>query len=125
MEQHLIKKTYRISHDVSEDISAIAREKNAAENQVIETALKFYRDHHYMKHKAHFINDDLLMVFTALLDTQETKINHKTNQVLSSLAIEVGTLLLLMAQVMELDPLAAENARKTAVSNLKTNNRLR
>lgn len=60
------KRSIRIGNQLAADMKAIAGELNQSENQVIEAALKLYRDDYYMKHKATLINDQILHILQAL-----------------------------------------------------------
>lgn len=88
------KRTIRIDDQLSDDIGAIAEDKNKSENATIEEALRFYRDYIYMKEKPTIINEEVLKVNKAGLDLLEQHINHKTNQVISALSIQVCILYL-------------------------------
>lgn len=118
-------KTLRIRDEkLAEDIPRMAKENNMSENALIETALKFYRDYMYMKNKSTIINEEILRVNKAGLELLEQRVNHKTNQVLSELAIQVSVLTQIIAGSLEVDPLQLPEYRRRAVEFLRTNNRV-
>lgn len=119
-----MRRTIRIDDSLGEDIAKIAEENNTTDNMVIEKALKYYRDYIYMTDKATLINDDILRINKANMDLLEQRINHKTNQVLSSLAIEVAILTQLIAGSLEVDPLQLPEYRKRALEFMRQNNRV-
>lgn len=119
-----IRKTIRVDEKLIDDITNIANQSNMSENATIETALKFYRDYLFMKDKATIINEEILRVNKAGLDLLEQKINHKTNQVLSELSIQVCILSQIIAGSLEVDPLLLPEYRKKAMEFLKANNRV-
>lgn len=119
-----VKKTYRIDGSLADDITELASQSNMTENMTIETALKFYRDYMYMKQKSTLISEEILRVNKAGLDLLEQRINQKTNQVLSGLAIEVCILTQIIAGSLEVDPLLLPEYRKRALEFLRTNNRV-
>lgn len=118
-------KTVRI-HDekLAEDIPRMAKDNNSSENALIETALKFYRDYMYMKDKSTIISEEILRVNKAGLDLLEQRVNHKTNQVLSELTIQVSILTQIIAGSLEVDPLQLPEYRRRAVEFLRINNRV-
>lgn len=119
-----MKRTIRIDDSLAQDITRIAKENNMSENMTMERALKYYRDYVYMSGKATIINDEILRINKANMDLLEQRINHKTNQVLSSLAIEVAILTQLIAGSLEVDPLQLPEYRKRALEFMRQNNRV-
>jgi predicted transcriptional regulator len=120
----MAKRTIRMNDDLAADVSRIAKENNKSENSVVEDALKFYRDYIYMKGKATIISDEILRVQKAGLDLLEQRVNHKTNQVLSELAIQVCILEQIIAGSLQVDPLLLPDYRRRAMEFLRTNNRV-
>lgn len=120
----MTRKTLRLDDNLVIDIDKIAKDQNSSENATIETALKFYRDYMYMKDKATLINDEILKVNKSGLDLLEQRINHKTNQVLSELSIQMCILNQVIAGSLDVDPLLLPGYRRKALEFLKTNNRV-
>lgn len=118
------KKTYRLDDQLSNDITKMAQENNISENQMIENALKYYRDYYYMQNKASVINEDILKLNRAAVDLLEQRINNKTNQVLSDLAIQTCIIEQIIAGSLSVDPLIIPEYRKKAIAFLKANNRV-
>lgn len=119
-----LKRSIRVDEDLILDIQKIAEEKNSSDNFIIEQALKFYRDYYFMKEKATFVNEDILNVLSANLNLAEIRINNKTNQVLSELAIGVSTLNQIIANSLDVDPIKLQSYRANAVDFIKTNQRI-
>lgn len=118
-------KTLRIYDDkLASDIPQMAKANNSSENALIETALKFYRDYMYMKDKATIINEEILKINKAGLDLLEQRVNNKTNQVLSELAIQMSIMTQVIAGSLQIDPLQLPEYRKKAVEFLRANNRV-
>ena len=124
MSKAVIRKTFRISEDVIKDISRIANDKHQSENQIVETALKVYRDYYYMDEKATIINEEVYSMLKGLLGVTENRINNKTNQVLSATAIELGTLTQLIADSLGASPEKLAMFRQNSVDFIKTNQRI-
>lgn len=120
----ITKKTYRLDDQLSNDITKMAQENNVSENQMVENALKYYRDYYYMQNKATVINEDILKLNKAAVDLLEQRINNKTNQVLSDLAIQTCIIEQIIAGSLAVDPLIIPEYRKKAIAFLKANNRV-
>ncbi|HCC35383.1 MAG TPA: hypothetical protein DEQ02_07015 [Ruminococcaceae bacterium] len=82
------RKSIRIEENLYSDILAIAEKQNMSVNQTIEQALKYYRDMRYMENSATFINEEIFKVIKANSNLLLQQINHKSNQLLSELAIQ-------------------------------------
>ena len=119
-----LKKTYRIDETLAGDVSAIAAESAKSENQVVEEALKLYRDYYYMQAKASFINEELVHILQASYRMAENSINQKTNRVLSELAIQTAIQNHILAASLDVDKVDLNNYRLRAVDFLKQNNRV-
>lgn len=119
-----VRKTIRIDEKLANDLTNIVDEERKSENQVIEEALKLYRDFHYMSDKATVINEEILKLNKASLDLLEYRINNKTNQVLSELAIQTCIQNLIIANSLDVSPLDLDEYRRQAVEFLRNNNRV-
>ena len=113
-----------IAPDIKSRIEQLAKERACSNSQIVEEALQLYFDKVYMEEKATVINDELLQAVKSVAQLSEAKINAKTNQVLSSLAIEVGVMNQILAQSLQVSPLAVEQYRKNVVEFLRANNRV-
>lgn len=118
------RKNIRVDDSLLEDIKIIAKENNQSENQVIESALKLYRDFHYMGNKACIINEQILSVFQGCCRMLENTINQKTNKVLSELAIQAHMQNLILAQNLEVSLKDLTAYRLRAIDFLRENNRV-
>ncbi len=120
----ITKKTWRIDDDLLADIKAIAEQEKKSENHIAETALKFYRDYHYMGQKACFINEQILQVIQATFRMAENSINQKSNKVLSELSIQAVIQNLILADSLEIDKAKLSTMRLKALDFLKENQRI-
>jgi DNA-binding NarL/FixJ family response regulator len=110
--------------ELKKSIEHLAEERMCPQSKIFEDALRLYLDKVYMEEKATVINDELLQAVKGVAQLSEAKINAKTNQVLSSLAIEVGVMNQILAQSLQVSPLAVEQYRKNVVEFLRANNRV-
>lgn len=110
--------------NLEKDVHKLAEEQNKSENAFIEDAVRYYRDYLYMKDRATIINDEIMRVIKASLELLEQRINHKTNSVLSELAIQGNIMAQIIADSLEIDPTVLPEYRRKAVEFLKANNRV-
>lgn len=118
------KRSVRIDDQLAQDIKAIAAEQSQTETQVIETALKYYRDYYHMQFKATLINEQILGVFQATVRQTERSLNLKTNSVLSELAIQTAIQNFILAENLEVSDAKLSTYRLRALDFLKTTNRV-
>ncbi|MBQ7131201.1 MAG: hypothetical protein IJO29_01395 [Oscillospiraceae bacterium] len=121
--ENTVKTTLRIDEDLMIDIAKIAKDEGASVTSIVTSALKFYRDYRYMSDKASFINEDIVKLLDSRLALVEQRINTKTNQVLSSTAIELEIVSQILAEQLEISPAQVEIFRRKAVDFIKMNNR--
>lgn len=118
------RRSIQLDDKLLKDISNIAAENNRSVNIEIAEALKFYRDYRYMSDKATFINEDIIKLIDSRLALVEQRVNAKTNQVLSSTAIELEIVSQILAEQLEISPAQVEIFRRKAVDFIKMNNRV-
>jgi len=120
----LAKKLINYDDQLAEDVKSIAEELNQNANQVIETAIKFYRDYYYQQEKATFINKEMIEIIKSTFRTAENSINQKTNRVLSELAIQAAVQNLILANSLDVKMKDLHVYRLKALDFLKENNRV-
>ena len=103
----LYKKTYRVSEETKKTVEEIAAQEGCTETAVFENAIRYYKDYLYMQTDGAFINESVKRTFLASVNLMETRLNNRTNKVLS-----------------ELNPRALDNYRRAAVEYLKMNDRV-
>ena len=119
-----VKKTYRLDEAILKDIKSIAEDERQSENQTVETALKFYRDYHYMGRKACFINEQILQVIQASFRMAEHTINQKTNKLVSELAIQSAIQNMIIADSLEVSQKDIHTYRLKALDFLRESQRI-
>lgn len=123
MKEQMISTSQRIPEKLLADIDAIAEEEAKSRNEIVIDALKLYRDATYMHDKASIIPKDILNAMESIADRMEQRVNQKTNQVLSSLAIQVMVLQQVVARSLSVDKTLLEDYTVNAVSFIRQNNR--
>lgn len=119
-----MNRTIRIEDTLAKDIQGIAEEEHKSINQVISDALKYYRDYHYMRHKATIINDQVIGIVKAVTNTAIQQINARGYKILSELAIQQGITAAILANNLEIDGKELSVYRLQAVDALRDSQRL-
>lgn len=120
----MAQKLIRYDDTLAADIKAIAAELRQSENQVVESALKLYRDYHYMQNKASFINEQIIHIIQASFRMAENTINQKSNKLLSELAIQSAIQNQIIAGSLDVTKAELHKYRIEAVSALKESQRI-
>lgn len=118
------KVTWRIDPDALSQIEKIAQEDNTTTTAVVNAALKYYADRYYLENKATMLPTEILNAMRSTVDLMEHRINNKSNQLLSSMAIQLYIIDRVIADNLGLTPDTLEAYRVEAVEYLRTNNRL-
>ena len=114
----------RIDTALQDDLAAIAKAEKRSINQVKTDALKFYRDYYYLQNKASLLNEQVVEIIQNSLRMLERRINHRTNALLSELAIQSAIQNLMIAENLEVDPANLQKYRVQAVDALRQQNRV-
>lgn len=87
-------------------------------------AIRYYKDYLYMQTDGAFISESVKRTFLASVNLMETRLNNRTNKVLSELAIQQAIICQVLAHELEINPRALDNYRRAAVEYLKMNDRV-
>ncbi len=116
--------TWRLDQTLLDDVYKIAAENHQSITSCISDALKLYRDSCYIENKAVAINTSYLNATKSMVELLEHKLNNRSNQLISSLAIQQFILAKIIAESLDISPDAVELYRKQAVEFLRENNRV-
>ena len=119
-----VARAYRISDETVETLKAIADKENCTETAVIENAIRYYRDYLYVQNDGAFSTESVKRTVLASVNLMESRLNNRTNKVLSELAIQQAILCQVIAHELEVNPRALDNYRRAAVEYLKMNDRV-
>ena len=117
-------RTIRVDDKLLTAVDALAAERGCSANQVIEEALKLYRDLDFTQNNATFLNEAVLRVIQAGQERLKEDINRKTNQLLSELAIQVCILNQVIGLNLQIPAGQMDSYRIAAVEHLKTKQRI-
>lgn len=124
MDEETVKTTLRTTKALSSEIDKAAALESISKNELLIKSFKLYQDYKYSKEKASFLNENILDMVRGLTDRMEMKINHKSNQLLSELCIELCIMEQVLAASIQVDIESVAEYRKNAVEFLKTNQRV-
>jgi len=118
------KKTIRMSDNLENQLKKMSEQQSMSETIIIEKALKTYFDFCFVNENQNMVNEEILKIIDAKNKVLEDRINNKTNQLLSELAINVNVLTQVLADNLELEKDDLQHKRKQAVEFIKINQRI-
>lgn len=93
-------KLFRIDAELAADLESIAEEQGTSQTTIVHEALKLYRDKRYMSEKASALPSELTETLLAANALLEKKLNAKSNQLLSSMGIELFVIQCILAHIL-------------------------
>lgn len=115
--------TLRINPNILKEVEHIANKQQISQSLFIERACQFYIDY-LNQQNSPLLNDTIINLVKSMMNTTEDKINNKSNQLLSSIAIELGTLQMIISNSLNVSEEQVKYYRDLSVAFLKTNNRV-
>lgn len=119
-----IKKTWDVDASAYSSIETIADQENCTVTQIVNEALRYYADRHYLENNATMLSSDILEAMKSTVSLLERRLDNRSNQLLSSMAIQLFIINKVLADSLDLSGDALEQYRVQAVEFLKGNNRL-
>lgn len=116
--------SWRLNEKIVSEIYNIADECHCKRTFMIEKALEQYVESYRLQKKASLLSQEVIDVQKSLVDLLEHRINNRSNQLLSSMAIQQFVLCKVIAESLEISPDALELYRRQAAEFLKENNRV-
>lgn len=115
---------FRMSQELKNDLENIAANAGKSRNDIIIEACKMYRDYTYMENKASLLPEHILRSMQATVTGLEERVNNKSNQLLSTMAIEMYIIEHILAAELEIEADDIIKYRRDAVEVIKRNNRI-
>lgn len=116
--------SWRLNEKIVSEIYNIADECHSKRTFMIEKALEQYIESYRLQKKASLLSQEVIDIQKSLVDLLEHRINNRSNQLLSSMAIQQFVLCKVIAESLEISPDALELYRRQAAEFLKENNRV-
>ena len=115
----MVRKTLRIDDGLASDLDSMAQQNNTTETDIINRALRLYRDYCYMQDKATVINQDVLNIVRSMANVAEKNINYKTNKYLSELAVQQAMLNMIIGNSLDFSEQDLQVFRLKALDTIK------
>lgn len=115
---------WRLDDSLVAEIYSIADECQTKSSFIVTQALEQYIESYRLQKKASLLSQEVIDVQKSLVDLLEHRINNRSNQLLSSMAIQQFVLCKVIAESLEISPDALELYRRQAAEFLKENNRV-
>ena len=122
--QTTIKKTWAVDAAAYSSIETIASQESCTVTQIVHEALRYYAARHYLENNATMLSSDILEAMKSTVSLLERRLDNRSNQLLSSMAIQLFIVNRVLADRLDLSGADLEQYRKEAVEFLKNNNRL-
>lgn len=119
-----IKKTWDVDAAAYSSIETIASQESCTVTQIVNEALRYYADRHYLENNATMLSSDILEAMKSTVSLLERRLDNRSSQLLSSMAIQLFIINKVLADSLDLSGDALEQYRVQAVEFLKGNNRL-
>ena len=116
--------SWRLNEKIVSEIYNIADECHSKRTFMIEKALEQYVESYRLQKKASLLSQEVIDVQKSLVVLLGHRINNRSNQLLSSMAIQQFVLCKVIAESLEISPDALELYRRQAAEFLKENNRV-
>lgn len=116
--------SWRLNEKIVSEIYNIADECHSKRTFMIEKALEQYVESYRLQKKASLLSQEVIDIQKSLVDLLEHRINNRSNQLLSSMAIQQFVLCKVIAESLDISPDALELYRRQAAEFLKENNRV-
>lgn len=118
------QKTWDVDASAYSSIETIADQENCTVTQIVNEALRYYADRHYLENNATMLSSDILEAMKSTVSLLERRLDNRSSQLLSSMAIQLFIINKVLADSLDLSGDALEQYRVQAVEFLKGNNRL-
>ena len=110
-----VKKTWDVDASAYSSIETIADQENCTVTQIVNEALRYYADRHYLENNATMLSSDILEAMKSTVSLLERRLDNRSNQLLSSMAIQLFIINKVLADSLDLSGDALEQYRVQAV----------
>ncbi len=119
-----VRFTARLPAELSDRLEFWAKEAGCSKNDMLIEACRMYGDLKAAHEPGSYLPQWAVQQIRGISGDLQTRINHRSNQLLSSMAIQLTVLQYLIADNLEVSSAALAEYTAQAVEHLKTNNRL-
>lgn len=119
-----IKKTFLLPPDVTTALAQLAAEEDASQTEIVTAAIRMYRDQKACGRPGSLISQATKDTLEGLCQMLENNLNHRSNQLLSSMAIQLYVLQRVVSDNLQIDGSLIDDYTQEAVEMLQRNNRV-
>lgn len=114
----------RLPEDVIEALETLSAAEDKSRTEIVIEAVRLYRDKVGIQKPGSLLPEYVLQAIDGMCGTLQTNLNAKSNQLLSSMAIQLFVVQRMMADNLEVEPLQIEEYTRQAVEMIRQNNRV-
>ena len=119
-----VKKTFLLPLDTAIAITQLAEEEDSTQTEVVKEAIRMYRDQKACGRPGSLISQSMKNTLEGLCQMMEQNLNQRSNQLLSSIAIQLYVLQRVVSDNLQIDGNAIDDYTQEAVEMLQRNNRV-
>jgi hypothetical protein len=117
-------KNVRVDDELYEDVTKIAETDHTTVVDIVDRALRMYRDMHYMENKSYVIPQEIIKTVRAELSLSDTRSANRINKLLSDIAINLYIVNHVIAAGLNFDAGQLDQLRAQAVEHLQDGQRV-
>ncbi len=121
---NIVKASYRLPESLVQAMDTIARQKGISRTDLITDACRMYCDLMAVQQPDSYLPQWAVQQIRGICGDLQTQLNNRSNQLLSSIAIQLTVLQLIVADSLEVSESTVREYTAQAVANLKRNNRV-
>lgn len=118
------KKTFRLPEDVTTALDALSSEESRSQTEIVIDAIRLYRDKAAINQPGSLMPAYVVQAAEAVCGTLQTTLNAKSNQLISSVAIQLFVIQRIMADNLQVSMADIDEYTQQALEMLKHNNRV-
>lgn len=118
------KSSYRLPAELVQDLDNIAKQKGISRTDAISEACRMYCDMAAAGRPGSYLPQWAVQQIQGICGNLQTQLNNRSNQLLSSMAIQLTVLQMILADSLEIKEAAVEAYTAQAVEELRRNNRV-
>lgn len=118
------KSSYRLPDALIQKLDQIAEQQKTSRTDVIVAACQMYLDQQAAQAPGSYLPQWAVQQIQGLCGDLQTQLNSRSNQLLSSMAIQLTVMQMILADSLEVGAASVEEYTAQAVDSLRKNNRI-
>ncbi len=113
-----------LPENMIDELNTLAKIQGKSRNELLVNACQMYLDFSAANAQGSYLPQWTVQQINGICGNLQTQLNARSNQLLSSLAIQLTVLQMILADSLEIEPAAVREYTVEAVNALKSNNRV-